>query len=124
GCLHIPAITGGAPMMKRTLLALIGVLLVAQHLSVPMASAATDRDPLASVVDMDQPQLQVSPPDLFTSEEHAAITAVVDEARLFGVPLTVRAIEVPTRASVLPENQVIAGAAPTGQELVQRMGEE
>lgn len=110
--------------MRRTVHALLLALILVAHIAAPVAHAARERDPLASVVNMEQPQLLTSPPDLFTSGQQEEITAIVNEARLFGVPLMVRAIGVPTSLDQLPQSQLIDGAAPTEQQLVQRMGEE
>ncbi len=110
--------------MRRILHVVLLTLIVVAHVASPLAASARERDPLASVVDMEQPQLQTSPPDLFTSEEQDAIVGMVNEARLFGVPLTVRAISVPSSIDLLQQTQIIEGAVPSGHQIVQRIGEE
>lgn len=82
-----------------------------------------ERDPLASVVDMSSPQVQVIPDDLFTNEQRASLAGVVNEARLFGVPLVVRAITLPTSLQALPDATTLTGVVPNEQEIVQRMAE-
>lgn len=100
------------------------LILIAFTIAGVPVSIAAERDPLASVVDMDAPQLQTVPPSIFTSAQRDNITSVVNEARLFGVPLVVRVIRVPAPLGLLSDSTAIASAAPSAQQLTQRLAEE
>jgi|GEM_PF-2088435 len=111
--------------MTRTRLFLPGLvlLLVTGLLLSTPAFVNAERDPLAPVVDMPSPQVQTIPDDLFTNEQRASLAGVVNEARLFGVPLVVRVITMPTSLQTLSDATALTGVVPTQQEIVQRMAE-
>lgn len=111
-------------MMCRSMRSLSLIVLMAITVAAPPGSVIAQRDPLASVVEMEAPQLETVPSDIFTSAQRDRITGVVNEARLFGVPLVVRVVQVPAPLALLSEAGPIAGAAPSAQELTQRLAEE
>lgn len=70
------------------------VFLVLMVLMALLASPATarERDPLAPVSAMEATQLEVFPPELVAEENQQGIIDLVNEARLFGVPVAVRVV--------------------------------
>ncbi len=111
-------------MTHLSLRHLVFLMLIATSVTVATGSVAAQRDPLASVVEMGSPQLETVPPTIFAPEQRDSIAGVVNEARLFGVPLVVRVIQAPTPLGLLSEAGAIAGAAPSAQEITKRMAEE
>lgn len=111
-------------MMYRSLPYRVLLILIAFTMAGVPVSIAAERDPLASVVNMESPQLQTVPRDIFTSAQRDSISSVVNEARLFGVPLVVRVISVPAPLGSLYESGAIAGAAPSAGKLTERLAEQ
>jgi len=79
------------PVLFRTVLTVL--LLMA---AVTMPSSARERDPLAPVFGMEAHQFEAFPPDVVAKENADEIAKLVDEARLFGVPVAVRVVQLPT----------------------------
>lgn len=77
-------------MNLRRLQILLPLLLLIPLLANP--AAANERDPLAPVFDMEATPLEVFPPELVAEENQQAIVDLVNEARLFGVPVAVRVV--------------------------------
>src|SRR5699024_7916707 len=77
--------------LYRSIMAAVVLMTVAS-----MPSVARDRDPLAPVFGMEAHQFEAFPPDIVAEENASAISALVDEARLFGVPVAVRVVQLPT----------------------------
>jgi hypothetical protein len=111
-------------VIRPSLRHLVFLVLIVMSVTIATGSVAAQRDPLASVVEMEAPQLQTVPPNIFATEQRDSITGVVNEARLFGVPLVVRVIQTPTPLGLLSDAGAIAGAAPSAQEITERMAEE
>lgn len=78
-------------VLFRSILAALLLMAVAS-----LPTSARDRDPLAPVFSMEAHQFEAFPPDIVAEENQSAIAALVDEARLFGVPVAVRVVELPT----------------------------
>lgn len=114
--------------MKQPILNLLLALLTLAMLTTQTVEAR-DRDPLAPVFSMKAVPFEAFPPDLVAPQNAEAITALVNEARLFGVPVAVRVVSVAEGHPRLPQlaDQDPAARVPDEvmRDMAQRwMGEE
>lgn len=102
--------------------ALLPILLIALAL-VATPAGAQDRDPLAPVSGMEAPQFEAFPPDAVAEENAEAITALVNEARLFGVPVAVRVVDLPIDHTALSGFSDLDPSSPIAEETVREMAQ-
>ncbi len=80
---------------------LLLLLLLLPLLAAPVT--ASGRDPLAPVFDMEAQPFEAFPPELVADENQQAIVDLVNEARLFGVPVAVRVVSRDAGHEFLPQ---------------------
>lgn len=84
---------------------------------------AQERDPLAPIEEMEAPQFEAFPPDIIAQENAEAIIALVNEARLFGVPLAVRVVSLPTDVDHLSGFDDLDLSSPIPMETMHEMAQ-
>jgi uncharacterized protein (TIGR04222 family) len=104
---------------------LVGIVLIVFMLVGIVVSPVTarDRDPLAPIQDMEAHQFEAFPPDSVSEPNAEAITALVNEARLFGVPLSVRVVSLPTEHEALSSFDELDISSPLPEETVHEMAQ-
>jgi uncharacterized protein (TIGR04222 family) len=102
-------------MIRFLLSAFVLVGIVASPVS------ARDRDPLAPIENMEAQQFEAFPPDSVSESNAEAIIALVNEARLFGVPLSVRVVSLPTDQKSLSSFDDLDTSSPIPVETVHEM---
>jgi len=86
-----------------------------------MPLSARERDPLAPVHDMEAHQFEAFPPDIVAPENAEEITALVNEARLFGVPVAVRVVQLPADHEALRTFRDVDPGAKVPDETMREM---
>jgi uncharacterized protein (TIGR04222 family) len=108
--------------MSQRLFRILMIMVVLAGVMVSPASAR-DRDPLAPIETMEAHQFEAFPPDSVSDSNAEAITALVNEARLFGVPVSVRVISLPTDHAALSSFDDLDLTAPIPTETVHEMAQ-
>jgi uncharacterized protein (TIGR04222 family) len=106
-------------MTPRSLHLLLITLVMLGTISTP--ASARERDPLAPIESMEAHQFEAFPETVVSEDNAKAITALVNEARLFGVPLSVRVISLPTDNPALRAFNDIDSSAQIPMETVHEM---
>lgn len=108
--------------MKLRVLSTILALLVLATLAAEPAMAR-DRDPLAPVFSMEAQPFEAFPPEIVAQENADAIVELVNEARLFGVPVAVRVVSATEGHRNLPQLSDIDPNAPVPDETMREMAQ-
>lgn len=109
--------------MNHRILHLLFAILIVTSFN-PQAVAARDRDPLAPVFSMEAAPFESFPPDLIAPANAEAITALVDEARLFGVPVAVRVVSATEGHPNLPQLRDDNLVAPVPDDMMREMAQQ
>lgn len=105
------------PIVRSFLIMLLFVGFVATP------ATARDRDPLAPVEEMEAHQFEAFPEDIVSPDNANEIVALVNEARLFGVPVSVRVVELPTNHSALSQFDDVDTSSPIPNDIVHEMAQ-
>lgn len=107
--------------MNRRLF-LLTLLVLLPLLAAP--ATARERDPLGPVASMEATQLEVFPPELVAEENQQAIVDLVNEARLFGVPVAVRVVSRDAGHEYLPQLDNTPTDSRIEQETMRELAQE
>lgn len=109
-------------MIARVMHILLALLALAMISAQP--AKANDRDPLAPVLSMEAPPFEAFPPEIVQQENADAIVALVNEARLFGVPVAVRVVSTAEGHQNLPQLDDVEPGTPVPDDLMREMAQE